>query len=120
MATAPISTSTRLATPRLPTPITFVATGDQGNATYVVNQNFPGPDTGLNTGKGIGLWELVGSVAIEDPSATYTVTQNHDGAPGFVSMRGCGVMSEYAGPIPEPASASLRGLASLGLLRRRR
>ncbi|MEM1011098.1 MAG: PEP-CTERM sorting domain-containing protein [Planctomycetota bacterium] len=97
-------------------PTTFVATGDQGDATYVVNQNI----NSLDTGAGIGLWELIGTIAIEDPSATYTVTQNHDGSPGFVSMRSFGVLWEYAGPIPEPASASLLGLASFGLLRRRR
>jgi hypothetical protein len=101
-------------------PVTFTASGDQGDAVYTVDQDSDGADFGLDTGKAIGLWELVGTVAIENPTATYTVVQSHPGTPGFVSMRGYGVMWEYVSPIPEPASASLLGLAGLGLLRRRK
>ncbi|MEM1011449.1 MAG: PEP-CTERM sorting domain-containing protein [Planctomycetota bacterium] len=103
------------------TPTTFVASGDEGDATYVVDdQNFSGT---TDTGSGIGLWEIIGQVAITDPLATYTVTQTSGDNPGFVSMRGYGVFWEFVEDLPTgglPGDANGDGtvdLADFGILR---
>jgi hypothetical protein len=76
----------------------------------------------LNTGLGIGLWELIGTVEITDPSSPVTVNISTDvafgGSPGFVGARTAGVMFE---PVPEPTSAMLLAAGSgLMLVSRRR
>ncbi len=77
-------------------PTTFVASGDDGDAIYIVDQDADAPLSGtLDTGVAIGLWEIVGQVELSDPNQTYTITQTSTENPGFVSMRGFGVMWEF-------------------------
>lgn len=81
----------------------------------------------LDTGRGIGLWELIGTVEVTDPLQQITVDisttvptdpfTGEPGTPGFVGARTAGVMFEA---VPEPTSAVLLGLGGLGLLARRR
>ena len=71
----------------------------------------------LNTGLGIGLWELVGQITVTDPSQAITLTITTGTTPGWVGVRTAGVMFEPA--VPEPASLALLGLGGLAMLRRR-
>ena len=73
----------------------------------------------LATGENAGRWELIGMVAVPNASDTVAVTMTPDSST-FVSMRASGIMFEYAGPIPEPATGVLLGLGACVLLRRRR
>lgn len=83
--------------------------------TQVIDQNA----ANLGTGENIGRWELIGNVGLANASDTLAVTMTPDSST-FVSMRASGIMLEYTGPIPEPASALLLGLGTIALLGGRR
>lgn len=84
-------------------------------ATEIIDQN----PANFATGQNAGRWERIGSVAAPDASAILTVTMTPTTST-YVSMRASGIMFEYAGPIPEPATGALLGLGACVLLRRRR
>lgn len=73
----------------------------------------------LASGRNIGRWELIGTVAMFDANDTVSVTMAPE-TDSFVSMRASGIMFEYVAPIPEPSAAMLAGLGCLALLYRRR
>jgi uncharacterized protein (TIGR03382 family) len=83
--------------------------------TEVIDQNA----ADLTSGRNIGRWELIGSVAVPNATDAVTVTMTPTSST-FVSMRASGMMFEYIAPIPEPGSAAFLVLAAASLLRRRR
>lgn len=84
-------------------------------ATESIDQN----PANFAAGQNVGRWERIGSVGVPNASDTLTVTMTPTNST-FVSMRASGIMFEYAGPIPEPATGALLGLGACVLLRRRR
>jgi hypothetical protein len=84
-------------------------------ATEIIDQNA----ANFAAGQNVGRWERIGSVAAPDASNILTVTMTPTNST-FVSMRASGIMFEYAGPIPEPATGTLLGLGACVWLRRRR
>jgi hypothetical protein len=88
-----------------------------------LNDGNTGPDEVAGTpytGGANNRWLLIATVPLT-AGTTYTVTQTANAAT-FVSQRSAGVMWEYVGPVPEPATFMLAsiGILSIGCLRRRK
>jgi hypothetical protein len=96
------------------TPTNYVASSDGPSATANYDQD---EDT---NGAVVGdVWQLIGTVQLT-AGTTYTVVQTAPNS-SFVSMRSAGVMWELQpGDVPEPATATLIGLACVGLFTTRR
>lgn len=85
--------------------------------TQTINQNL----VDLASGKGVGRWELIGSVSLLNATDTVQVAMTPTpNAAGFVSMRASGIMFEYVAPIPEPGSVVLLCLGAMAFCGRRR
>ncbi len=89
--------------------------GSPAGLTQTIDQNAADFTTGSNTGR----WELIGTVPVTDPSSEITVTMTPENST-YVSMRASGIMFEFAGPIPEPATTILLATGLLTLAGRRR
>ena len=90
-----------------------------GDGTPDVMSSYDQNVADVGTGRGIGLWELVGTITVTDVNQPITLTIDASTTPGFVGVRTAGVLFDAV--VPEPTSAAMVGslIACLGLLRRR-
>ena len=98
----------------------FVIAHDLGSTALnpvILNDAGTGPDTtppgGAHVGGANNLWLKIASNVPLTAGTTYTVTQTANST-AFVSQRAHGVMWEYIGPVPEPASSSLAWVGLIG------